>query len=203
MEKIYIIKKHSNNIDINSNAWDSADIAFINCFKWDETGYRPHTEVRALYSDQGITVKFTTNEAPAVSKYTRLNDPTFKDSCVEIFFNPAPETSDKYMNFEINPAGAFLLGLGKDRNRENLYDIDTGIFGVQTLIVNNGWSAKIYIPFVFLKKYYLDISMVMKGNFQKCGDETPNPHYGSWAPIETKAPDFHRPEYFGTFILQE
>jgi hypothetical protein len=35
-----------------------------------------------------------------------------------------------------------------------------------------------------------------RGNFYKCGDRLPVPHYVSWAPIATPKPDFHRPEYF-------
>jgi hypothetical protein len=42
----------------------------------------------------------------------------------------------------------------------------------------------------------------MKGNFQKCGDKTKFPHYGSWNRIDTPEPDFHRPEYFGDLILE-
>ena len=40
-----------------------------------------------------------------------------------------------------------------------------------------------------------------RGNFYKCGDRLPVPHYLSWAPIGTPKPDFHRPEYFDRLIF--
>jgi len=36
-----------------------------------------------------------------------------------------------------------------------------------------------------------------KANFFKCGDDTQQPHFLSWQPIDTPRPDFHRPEFFG------
>ena len=42
----------------------------------------------------------------------------------------------------------------------------------------------------------------LRGNFYKCGDLTATPHWGSWNPVGTGAPDFHRPEYFGKMPLE-
>ena len=41
-----------------------------------------------------------------------------------------------------------------------------------------------------------------RGNFYKCGDETAIPHYGMWNPVGTENADFHRPEYFGDFVIE-
>ena len=41
----------------------------------------------------------------------------------------------------------------------------------------------------------------LQGNLYKCGDKTAWPHFLSWAPIGTPAPDFHCPAYFGEFLL--
>ena len=38
-------------------------------------------------------------------KYTHFNDPVFKDSCVEFFFNPFPEHREEYFNIEFNAIG--------------------------------------------------------------------------------------------------
>ena len=40
-----------------------------------------------------------------------------------------------------------------------------------------------------------------RGNFYKCGDGLPVPHFVSWAPIDTPNPDFHRPEFFDTICF--
>ena len=38
-------------------------------------------------------------------------------------------------------------------------------------------------------------------NLYKCGDKTAHPHFLSWAPIQEVEPAFHRPQFFGTFVL--
>ncbi len=40
-----------------------------------------------------------------------------------------------------------------------------------------------------------------RGNFYKCGDLLPEPHFLSWAPIATPRPDFHRPEFFDKMVF--
>ena len=42
----------------------------------------------------------------------------------------------------------------------------------------------------------------VRANFYKCGDETPEPHFLSWNPIDTPKPDFHLPEFFGLLELE-
>ncbi len=42
----------------------------------------------------------------------------------------------------------------------------------------------------------------MRGNFYKCGDETPQPHYISWNPIDMPTPNFHVPQFFGTLEFE-
>ena len=37
----------------------------------------------------------------------------------------------------------------------------------------------------------------VRGNIYKCGDKLPVPHFISWSPISTPAPDFHCPRFFG------
>ncbi len=43
--------------------------------------------------------------------------------------------------------------------------------------------------------------MVIKANVYKCGDDTAVAHYGSWSPVKSNQPDFHRPECFGDMVL--
>jgi hypothetical protein len=39
-------------------------------------------------------------------------------------------------------------------------------------------------------------------NFYKCGDETPEPHFLSWNPIDLPKPNFHVPQFFGQLELE-
>lgn len=204
MAKTYHIRKaESADLPLQSKAWEQAESAWIDCFPWDESGFKPKTEVRGLYDANGLGVRFISDEVPVVVKADKLNGTTYKDSCVEFFFNAAPETSQNYMNFEINAAGVFLLGFGSCREaRSELYDIDVNQFHIEHEVNERNWQVKIYIPFAFLKRFYPEVSNHMKGNFQKCGDDTPRPHYGMWNPIKAAEPDFHRPECFGELILE-
>ena len=57
------------------------------------------------------------------------------------------------------------------------------------------------IPLEILGIEYNGKPVSMRGKFNKCAEATSQPHYLSWAPIKTPAPDFHRPEFFGDIIL--
>src|SRR3546814_9695772 len=41
------------------------------------------------------------------------------------------------------------------------------------------------------------------GNFYKCGDDLPEPHYVAWNPIDNPTPNFHLPQYFGELRSEE
>ena len=61
------------------------------------------------------------------------------------------------------------------------------------------WWRVALIPFSVL-----DVDAVpatLRCNFYKCGDNCAIPHYLSWAPIDTPAPNFHCPEFFGEVTL--
>ena len=62
------------------------------------------------------------------------------------------------------------------------------------------WNMLVAIPFETIGHKIKPSSL--KANVYKCGDNTYRPHYMSWNPIETLTPNFHCPEYFGTFILE-
>lgn len=63
------------------------------------------------------------------------------------------------------------------------------------------WSLTICIPFEVIGLDPARLPEKLRGNIYKCGDKTAHPHFLSWAPVGTSQPDFHRPEYFGTFLL--
>jgi hypothetical protein len=149
-----------------------------------------------------------------------MNDDVFRDSCVEFFFCPDPFKDKRYFNFEMNAIGTLLLGLGVDRqSRTRLKGEPPEQFNIKTSLNKKNidlpvkefwtveyWTVEYTIPFEFIKKYFPKLEFKSKqkmtGNFYKCGDETKFPHYGSWNPIKTPQPDFHRPEFFGELILE-
>ena len=51
-----------------------------------------------------------------------------------------------------------------------------------------------------------DISLSVKegeirGNFYKCADDSPTPHYGALFPVGSASLGFHNPEKFGTIKI--
>lgn len=63
------------------------------------------------------------------------------------------------------------------------------------------WSLLVVIPLDLIGLEGCEFPVTMRGNFYKCADLTTVPHYLSWSPVGTPSPDFHRPEYFGTLVL--
>jgi len=215
MQKEYYITKILNN-HLSDKIWDSIPSVLIDCYPWDENLYKPNTEVKLFYTDTHFHLNFKTRENAIKATYLEHFQPVYKDSCVEFFFKPNPQYDNRYLNFEINPFGKLLLGFGKDRfDRQLLKETNCEIFNIvpsiTTEIQENDtsvvcWNIKYSIPFIFLEKYYgkleLKTGSIIYGNFYKCGDETPYPHFGCWNPINSPIPDFHRPECFGRLILK-
>ena len=63
---------------------------------------------------------------------------------------------------------------------------------------DNRWSLTLAIPPQALFRHALTDWSGLKArmNLYKCGDDLSCPHYLSWRPVGTPAPDFHRPEFF-------
>lgn len=170
--------------------------------------------MRIFYSETRFYLLFKAFEQEIRAECLNINDPVCTDSCVEFFFNPDPEHDDRYINFEINPIGAFLLGIGADRySRVLINDVSPEIFDITTSVTKGSvqsykghcGQSNISIPFYFIEKYYggqdFRCGKRIKANFYKCGDKTKYPHWGCWNRINTPHPDFHRPEFFGDLIL--
>ena len=130
----------------------------------------------------------------------------WEDSCVEMFLSPSPQDGI-YYNLECNCAGNFLLRAGRDRHErvspspevlssiKAFSSVPGGPFEKKHL---DCWKVALIIP---KEAFFLhDVKTLdgahFKGNFYKCGDLLPQPHFLSYGPIDTPSPDFHRPEFF-------
>lgn len=121
------------------------------------------------------------------------------------------EGDSHYMNFEFNCIGTcdaarrtsrdIKTSLSQEEYKSiiRLPSVKRGAFeeikGIHT------WSLIVVIP---LKLMGLDPSNLPEkilGNFYKCADETMNPHFVSWSPIDLPEPNFHCPEFFGEIYL--
>jgi len=59
------------------------------------------------------------------------------------------------------------------------------------------WELVVAIPLELMGLDPANLPEKILANFHKCADDTNAPHFLSWNPIDTPAPDFHRPEFFG------
>lgn len=183
----------------------------IEHYLWLANGYTPRVEARLCWSARFLYVRFRVGEKKAPVRFTKFQDPVYKDSCVEFFVDMFPAKHMGYINFEMNSAGTLLAAFGPDRNhRTPLWPEDLAGMSVITaeeLWEDGGgpaWSVAYKLPLALFAKLYgeeIRPGHCAAANFYKCGDDTPIPHYGAWSPVETPSPDFHRPEFFGELVF--
>lgn len=199
---MYTVKKASKVINCAfDKEWEKAEIAKVETSNWE--GYPKVYNVKAqlLYSEYGLHVRMETDEKPLRITQTERNSDVYMDSCMEFFFK-GNKNDDRYMNFEFNAMGTMYLNFRTGRYDGEPPVESTEYFNVQSTITPEKWVLFYTVPFEFLEKYYGSYTKEMPGNFYKCGDLTVKKHLQSYYPIKTPTPDFHRPEYFGLFVLE-
>ncbi|WP_340113030.1 carbohydrate-binding family 9-like protein [Maribellus mangrovi] len=178
----------------------------IEVINWPDYPYKPELKFRIAHTGTEIWLKFYVREKYIRALETRTNGDVYKDSTVEFFI---ALNNDRYYNFEFSCIGTIHAGYGTGRGKRLLVNPKiaekievTSSLGEQPFEEKQGdfkWEMMIKIPidcFAFDKLSSLK-ELQAKGNFYKCGDETSEPHFVSWNPINTKTPDYHRPEFFG------
>lgn len=194
-------------------SWAEIPALRIGRYLWSANGYRPEAEARLCRSPHFLYVIFRVGEERIRVRYTKFQDPVYKDSCVEFFIDAFPGSGRGYVNFETNAIGTLLAAVGPDRShREPLWPEDLAGFEVRASVPGpvdgaHGapeWTLEYRVPLALFRNIYgreIDAGCRSAANFYKCGDETEFPHYGAWSPVETPAPDFHRPDFFGEIVF--
>ncbi|MEO7213870.1 carbohydrate-binding family 9-like protein [Mucilaginibacter sp.] len=176
---------------------------------WHQAGHLPQASFSLAHNQQGIYLKYKVSEQHVLTRYKNINDPVYKDSCVEFFI--AFGDDKNYYNFEFNSLGTALCGYGGSKtDRFDLpVDIAATINTLSTTIPQDAetglynWELTLFFPFsVFVHHNKLDLKeQACRVNFYKCGDDLPEPHFLSWVPIEHPYPEFHLPEQFGSVVF--
>lgn len=132
-----------------------------------------------------------------------------EDSCVECFVQT--ERGDSYVNFEFNAAGVcYASRHSSPKESTPLSAADFASIerwgdhlGQQGLERTGAeaWQLTVALPWTTIGYAPGQIPTELYANLYKCGDKTAHPHFLSWAPIEEAQPAFHRPQFFGTLIL--
>lgn len=193
--------------EFSSEAMAAAQTAEISEYVWGGA-YRPRAFARMLFvQGDGFYVQMTCEEQNPRAVYQNYFDPVYKDSALECFL-AFDKNRPAYLNVEMNARGVFLSEFGDGRgSRVDAQKITGGLLAVTAEKEDGLWRVTAHIPLSAIEKLFnipgdtFQSGYSFRGNFYKCGDDTDAPHYGMWNPIAAKAPDFHRPECFGEFVM--
>ena len=183
--------------------WRKIKKAEINEYVWGGE-YRPKAYAQLVYVPKtGFICRLTAYESEPKAIYHNNMDPVYKDSCLEFF---AKYKDGGYINCEVNSNGAILSAYGEGRGERTPIDKTAGHFPtVKIFKTEKKWTAEITVGLDIIKAVYgrciFKENCSIYGNFYKCGDDCEHVHYGSFSPIKTEKPDFHRPEYFTKMTL--
>lgn len=197
---MYTIKKSTIINNINDPVWKSAKDIKIETINWEEFAFKPNMIAKLLYSDFGLHIKLTTDEKNLIATKRKQNEQVCEDSCMEFFFRPN-ENNPHYINFEFNPFGTMYSAIRTSRKDAHYPVENKYYFNVISDVTENEWSLFFTVPFEFIDKNFGGHTDKIYGNIYKCGGQTE--HYLSLFPISSENPDFHRPEFFGEFILEK
>ena len=194
--KEYIIKKYS-------GSFESTEKAFIGEYPWGDK-YCPEAYFKAVHTDNEFIIQLTCKESSPKAVHRGYMSPVYKDSCLEFF---ACYGKGGYINCEVNSVGASLIAYGADRHgRIPLLDLCGTLPEIKAEKTDDFWRVTITMPYEIIKKVYgitdIPSGYEFYGNAYKCGDDCDIPHYGMWNGATCEKPDFHRPEFFGKFIIE-
>lgn len=167
----------------------------------------PRTTAALVYlSQQGFICRMRCYETQPRAKIVCEDGDTYKDSCLEWFINFAPSRGEEYLNFEANSLGTLHCKYGKDRYvRHSLQRFSAPRPTAHATVLPDSWYVDYFISLETIRAVFgvttVQSGDVFRGNFYKCGDETPHPHYGMWNPVVLETLDFHRPDFFGELVL--
>ncbi|MCD8177452.1 MAG: hypothetical protein LUE98_08525 [Tannerellaceae bacterium] len=184
---------------------NKAQREYINVVNWKEYSYKPIVVVDIARSNTSLYLRYFVKGNSLKALYDTDNSPVHEDSCVEFFMKKPDE--NYYMNFKFNCIGVCDAARRESRDVKQplseeeyktirryparmveAFDEQRGVFS---------WELVVAIPLELMGLDPDNLPEKILANFYKCADDTNAPHFLSWNPIDTPAPDFHRPEFFG------
>lgn len=188
-------------------------VAEISCFPWEVEGGTHPESFAAMFAveGEGLHALLWSFEENIRCECKKRDDPVYTDSCLELFLMPV-EGDSRYINVEVNKDGVYLSQLGSCRSDrvfiKELTDLEPTVLPME--LEEDGrkaWGCEIILSESFISELFQTdfhiCEATVKGNFYKCAELSANPHFGSYFPVGTPEPDFHRPEFFGNIIIRK
>jgi hypothetical protein len=185
---------------------DQQEKNLIDIAPWKEYANKPQVSFKIAHDGAHLFIKYDVTESEVLARYKHINDPVYKDSCVEFFI--AFGDDKDYYNVEFNRLGTCLGRFGPER--ENRVEIPEDVLKTikyertlkQKTDINDmaiNWTLTIVVPVGVFCFHHLNTIQKQKSrmNFFKCGDDLSEPHYLAWNNIISEEPNFHLPEFFG------
>ena len=167
------------------------------------------TEVRLIYSDDALYVRFDCQDRDIWAGYQNHGDAIYDEEVVEVFIAPGTETPVDYYEIEISP-DAVSLGMKVHNPDSSRATIQLIPWQLEYSLINwevgrddeaNAWSAILEIPWSEIGGSD-PLPTAWRANFYRI--ERPRdsePEYSCWSPTLTEPADYHKPAQFGTLIL--
>lgn len=188
-----------------SAVFDTLPVQALNNESWPEFKTRCSTGFSIFHTNDTILLKFYVANDYFKSSRRPVHGPVNKDNCVEFFISFA---GNAYYNIEFNCLGNGKIAYGTRRTRRTFLP-DAAVEKIQVITRNThcgdsfNWEMVLVIPLAVFEFDNLNSlsGLSFRGNFYKCGDDLPEPHFLSWNEIENTMPNFHLPEFFGDIIF--
>ena len=190
-------------------AFDSVPAAGIDVYGWGGKKQHDASARLVLAEDFGFICRMDCAEDGPKSVCREPDGAVCLDSCLEFFVS---FDGVSYLNLEANAIGTKCMGFGPGRHgRVPVRDRVPGAFEATPDVRPGRWSMTYELPFEKLAAFYPTIGVedfapgtTFTANFYKTGSAeiTGAEHYGMWSECLTEHPDFHRPEFFGTCVME-
>ena len=204
-KRVYRVKRADS---LDGIDWLTVPAAPIDTYKWVDCTQMKSFAQLVYVEDYGFVCRMTCYEKDPAARYTKMDDTVCFDSCMEFFVNFGGK---KYLNLEGNSIATVCMQSGSSRSSRTAVNRKLpGGFKTIAEKKSDRWYLTYYLPMEEIQIFVPDVSAdtfvsgyAFSGNFYKtAGSQTGNEHYAMWNEVMTDNPDFHRPEYFGTFIME-
>ena len=203
--------------DWNKKIWQQTESLSLDYDMGDSLKFRPSVEAKLLYDSTSLYVIFKVDDQFVKCRTTEPNGPVWTDSCTEFFFAPNLSVPERYFNLEINCGGTPLMFYNLVP-RKNFTVVDAEELAMleiahslpkyieEEITEPVQWTLEYRLPLDLISHYAEtekpESGVIWNANFYKIADETSNPHYLTWNPVQKAEPDFHLPEFFGKLLFE-